>query len=482
MQPTRDRTQEEFDADKPYILRTIIDTLLEAKNLSAKDLRRLDNPAELIAAADSGNVREQPHFAAYMLGDNVTERIKTRLTDVNFDREGEGYENVRLPSFAFGQDVPTAPWNQPAPAAQREAEQRNNVAEQAIEEATRATERNAEATESLVEPVDSLRRAFIGFLGYNADNVLPHATGGGMRGGGNNNQPPAGPPPNNNQGGNQNGRNRRNRRGGSGLWARINRRGAARAITRGAAAFGGRGAARIAAGVAGAFGGPVGITIATGLGLVAMGLRKTVSALKSFSDSAWEMTNRVGKYSAEITLASAMLDAHRMMRDVRMAREIGPAAAENIRQKDRLEENMMPINAMIGRIGHFVDNLVLRFQNFALEEIINPQLGNEQEAADKAVPIAVGVGQKVLEFLGRINPALGAFVPLAEEMGKVAIAMDAVAEAERKAAVEKADREAAEAHKKAQEEMRDRNRKSVAPQMDNLNAMMNSLWDGRRPF
>jgi hypothetical protein len=185
-----------------------------------------------------------------------------------------------------------------------------------------------------------------------------------------------------------------------------------------------------------------------------MGLRKTVSALKSFSDSAWEMTNRVGKYSAEITLASAMLDAHRMMRDVRMAREIGPAAAENIRQKDRLEENMMPINAMIGRIGHFVDNLVLRFQNFALEEIINPQLGNEQEAADKAVPIAVGVGQKVLEFLGRINPALGAFVPLAEEMGKVAIAMDAVAEAERKAAVEKADREAAEAHKKAQEEMR----------------------------
>lgn len=615
MQPTLDRTQEEFDADKPFILRTIIDTLLEAQNLSAKDLRRLNDPAELIAAADSGRVREQPHFAAYMLGDNATARMKERLTNVNFDREGEGYENVRLPSFAFGQDVPTAPWDQPAPAVQpqpqsvakqalnqaaapddsdqwqqemqriqadvatalaamdkpddrddatwqhdlenipraieaglqhergygltaddlnrftaaplvqaaipevnhgptfnvsklppdliatlkdaraakqqRESEpqqpvnvtpqpaaatqqpqprgqssqQRGTAAEQAMEDAARATAENADATQELHRPLVALKLAILSMLGFNRNNGAT-AAGGGMRGGGNNNQPPAAPPPDNNQGdNNQGGSNRPFRR--PSMFQRIMRRGPRRAVTRAGAMLGG-GVARLAGGnaMAGAAAGAsiaaAGASIAAlanpitavvvAVGLAAMGLYR-------FAKAATDATSRVSRWSAQITGAEAMRDMNRQFREMRFAADVQEGGAAAIKEADRFEKNLLPIQTALTQFGNFFIEKFLGAGNVFLENVTLPML------------------ERMVEGVETLGGILDAVRSLPEWQRTWFLTDEQMKDMEEEKRAHRLAAEAAERRKEMQDRI-----KQIAPQMNNINAMMNDLAAGRRPF
>lgn len=471
MQPTLGRTPEQFEDVKPYILRTILDTLQEGrdKGMSATDLQRFITPSALISAADHGAVERQPRFAAYNLPSDIPERVRQNLTDVNFDRPQEGYRAVRDIPVPFGPQASAA--QQPAAATQQTQPQgtssqqrestRQSLADLAMEEATRTTEQNTDATQELHGPLVALKRAIMSLLGF-IRNTGATATGGGMQGGGNNNQPPAAPPPDDNQGD-----DRPNRR--PSMFRRIMRRGPRRALTRAGAMIGGGVArlaggnamagaaagARMGAGFAAASGGPAGVVL-IGLALIT---KKVIGVFKQLAAAAWDTTMRVGQWSGRISAATALLDVNRTIRDMQMAREIEAGGADYIREQDRFEKNMMPINTMTAQIGNWAGTTGLSILNHALERHINPMLDTVREIGES---VAVG-----LDAIADIPNDIANMFRTAEEIKALEI--------EKKQAREK--REAEDRMKELKERQ-----EAIAPQMNNINAMMNDLAAGRRPF
>jgi hypothetical protein len=175
---------------------------------------------------------------------------------------------------------------------------------------------------------------------------------------------------------------------------------------------------------------------------------------------------RIGQWSGQLTGAKAMLDVNRTLRDIRMAQDLAGGGAAYIKEQDRFEQNIMPMQTMMAQLGNWAGTTGLGMLNAVFENVINPGIEVVKDIGDTVDDLTDTVTElasNVIMVTDFLQQLLGLTQKVAKRLGDDADLLAA--------------KEAEERLQKLKEAQA-----AIGPQMNNINAMMNDLAAGRRPF
>jgi hypothetical protein len=104
--------------------------------------------------------------------------------------------------------------------------------------------------------------------------------------------------------------------------------------------------------------------------------------LLELGDRAYRTTLRVADYDGSLALSRAQLNVGRIQRDIRMAHALSDRGSEAMREINRFEQNMAPINEALNNVGLFFQNEFYRTANWFLDGINKISEIHQQNSKD----------------------------------------------------------------------------------------------------